>query len=353
MSLPGPNGLTAARRETLTTTGPGSGYSRGAASGATWASSVQKGPFMSSLGSSKPSDGLHDGWGRRSWVRLGPCLADEGEGATMELWRSNQRGQMAANFLEARDEFDRLHRHSTTIARSLAPVHGKYVESVAIADAQLRPLEEYYKWQFVYAVTKSGLWAGDCVATEVYFPKGSKTSAPLKIDVALFASPDWSVYYERHRDSKDPEALQWLSENLLAVVEVKRGKDSVQVAFNSQLKQAMREKDPSDSPIIGILYDQGRAWIFHRRAGKYIRYDETKNAKDTKSGLGDLNLHLPDPVLFLPSQTTMLENGSRKAAMLSDRTAQDLSVVSSIEAVQIKDALSAVLRKLDRSSLIN
>ena len=50
--------------------------------------------------------------------------------------------------------------------------------------------EQYYKWQFLYALVHSGLVAKDYIGTEIYFPKGNKSSAALKIDAAIFDNKD-------------------------------------------------------------------------------------------------------------------------------------------------------------------
>jgi hypothetical protein len=48
----------------------------------------------------------------------------------------------------------------------------------AKSDLQIRsskgePTEQYYKWQFIYALIHSGLYAKDFIGVEVGFPKGN------------------------------------------------------------------------------------------------------------------------------------------------------------------------------------
>jgi hypothetical protein len=41
-----------------------------------------------------------------------------------------------------------------------------------------RPIEEYYKWQFINAIVLSGLYPKDYVGVEVHFPKGIRVQRP-------------------------------------------------------------------------------------------------------------------------------------------------------------------------------
>jgi type I restriction enzyme M protein len=72
---------------------------------------------------------------------------------------------------------------------------------ISISVQRCEPLEEYYKWQFIYALIHSGLYARDYIGAEVRFPKGNKASNPLKIDGAIFDDPDWIQHYN---DSLSP-----------------------------------------------------------------------------------------------------------------------------------------------------
>ena len=116
----------------------------------------------------------------------------------------------------------------------------------------------------------------------------------------------------------------------------------------------MREKEPSDAYVLGIYYDHGRLLLFHRRDGRYLRYDEAKNLKGVKSGTADLSLHLPDPYSSIPSFNQLRARVNIPAGV--DRTARgidDLDVIPSITTVQMTDSLSNVLRVLDRVHLMN
>ena len=59
-------------------------------------------------------------------------------------------------------------------------MHGKPKNNIPIKGTHGQPLEEYYKWQFVYGLVHSGLYAKDYIGVEVYFPKGNAAASPLR-----------------------------------------------------------------------------------------------------------------------------------------------------------------------------
>jgi type I restriction enzyme M protein len=85
-----------------------------------------------------------------------------------------------------------------------------------------------------------------------------------------------------------------------------------------------------------------------------LRYDEAKNQKGDQSQVGDLSLHLPDPYHFIPSFKE-LKNRVHRPSIIdrSRRCVKDLDIITSIGTVQMRDALSNVLRVLDRTGLVN
>src|SRR5690606_2091491 len=66
--------------------------------------------------------------------------------------------------------------------------------------------EEYYKWQFLYALTHSGLFQKDFIGTEIQFPKGNKSSAPLKLDGAIFDDITWFDKYKDYHENGNNES---------------------------------------------------------------------------------------------------------------------------------------------------
>lgn len=259
-----------------------------------------------------------------------------------------------SKFAIAKQQFDSTFGTVSILNNSLVPVDGKTKSNIPIRGANGKPLEEYYKWQFIYALLHSGLYAKDYIGVELRFPKGNKSSAPLRLDGAIFDDPEWLTRYNDYWQHRRSEDLEWLNAHLLAVLEFKRDDKEMEKVFSGQIKPAMKEKDPSTAYVLGIYYDTERLYLFHRRDGYILRYDEAKNQKKGQSGVGDLSLHLPDPYYFLPSFDDLKLRVHRpKTLDRSQRSIGDLDVITSIATVQPQDALSNVLRTLDKVSLVN
>jgi len=258
------------------------------------------------------------------------------------------------DFSESLKKFDEDHVGSTHIEKSLVPVHGEYKKSLKLVNDSGERLEEYYKWQFVYALTQSGLHKKDYIGVEVYFPKGSSGSKPLKLDLAIFSDKDWVTHYNNYWKNKDNESLDKLRESLVAVGEFKRNNISVEKVFREQLKPAMKEKEPTTDNVLGLIYDNGRLHLFQRKKGKFIRLDESKNIKGDSSGIADLSLNLPDPYKFIPDFEHTKYLGKKTSNIdRSKRNIFDLDVVTTISSIQIQNALSNILRQLDKVGLVN
>ena len=261
---------------------------------------------------------------------------------------------MSKSFTEARQAFDNGLGKAMVLPSSLVPVDGRPRNDIPIRGINGKPLEEYYKWQFIYALIHSGLYAKDYIGVEVRFPKGSKGAQVLRLDGAIFDDAEWLHKYNDYWRGRRPEVLQWLNNHLLGVIEFKRGDKEIEQVFIRQVKPAMREKDPSDAYVLGMHYDSGRLFLFHRRNGKYLRYDEAKNRKGDNSQTGDLSLHLPDPYQFIPSFDELRNLVHRPSKIdRSKRGIQDLDTITSISTVQMRDALSNVLRTMDKAGLVN
>ena len=259
-----------------------------------------------------------------------------------------------SKFSEAKQKFDDGIGRPKTLSQSLVLVDGKSKTDITIRNPSGEPLEEYHKWQFVYALINSGLYPKDYIGVEVRFPKGSKGARDLKIDGVIFDDAEWPQHYKGYWHHRRSEDLQWLNNHLLSVIEFKRDDKEIEQVLTRQVKPAMREKDPSDSYILGMYYAAGRLFLFHRRNGKYLRYDEAKNQKGDRSQIGDLSLHIPDPYLFIPSFGE-LKNLVHRPSLIarSKRGIKDLDIITSITTAQMRDALSNVLRIMDKNSLVN
>jgi type I restriction enzyme M protein len=255
-------------------------------------------------------------------------------------------------FAETKNEFVEKYKKLQKFPMSLVPVHTKIIKDIVIRDDNGEPNEEYYKWQFIYSLINSGLYQKDYLGTEIRFPKGNIKSAPLKIDAVVFDNPKWFSFYCDYWENKQSKDLEWLREHIIAVIEFKKEEKGIEKIFQSQLKPAMKEKEPSDSFILGIYYDKEKLFLFHRRNGFIDRYDENKNQRSDKedSNSKDLSFHLPDPYHFLPSFKELKEHINRPGIITRDnRSIDDLEVITSISTVQIQNALSNILRTIDQT----
>ncbi len=257
------------------------------------------------------------------------------------------------SFAAAKNAFDTEHA-TATHADCIVPVRGKAHAPVSIRSVSNQPNEEFYKWQFINALVNSGLFPKDYIGVEVHFPKGNKASAPLKLDAAIFDDPAWLDHYNNYWTDKRTTDLEWLNEHLVAVAEFKKGDKEIEKVFTGQVKAAMREKDPADAYVLGVYYDTERLYLFHRRKGSVLRYDESKNQKGESSKVGDLSLHLPDAYAYMPSLDDLKRRINRPSTLdRSTRGIVDLDVITSIASVQIQTAFSEVLRALDKAGLVN
>ena len=259
----------------------------------------------------------------------------------------------SVSFAVAKAQFDAEHVTAADTA-CIVPVRGRRHGPVSIRNSRGEPNEEFYKWQFINALVRSGLYPKDYIGVEVHFPKGNKGSAALKLDAAIFDEAAWVDHYAEYWTTKKSADLEWLSEHVVAVVEFKKGDREIERVFSGQVKAAMREKEPASAYVLGVYYDTERLYLFQRKGGAVLRYDESKNQKGEASKVHDLSLHLPDAYAYMPSLDDLKRRINRPSTL--DRSARgimDLDVITSIASVQIQTAFSEVLRALDKGGLVN
>ena len=257
-------------------------------------------------------------------------------------------------FAEAKLAFDTGPGKARELATALVPVDGKQKKNIPIRNAKGGTIEEFYKWQFIHGLIHSGLYARDYIGAEIRFPKGNRASAPLRVDAAIFDDQQWLQHYNDYWRQRSPNDLEWLNAHLLAVVEFKQDDKDINKVFTGQVKPAMKEKDPATAYVLGMYYGRERLYLFHRLEGLFLRYDEAKNQKGKSSKGEDLSFHLPDPYSYIPSFADLLNRVHRPAHIdRSRRSYTELDVITSIATVQLKTALSEVLRTLDRAGLVN
>jgi type I restriction enzyme M protein len=212
--------------------------------------------------------------------------------------------------------------------------------------------EQYFKWQFLYSIIQSGLFTKDYIGTEVQFPKGNKSSAPLKLDGAIFDDVTWFDKYKDYHENGNNESLEWLREHLIVSLEFKK-EDNKNIAdvWDKQLKAYLNE---SRRPFcLAVLYDTERLYLFRKHNNKFLRYSEEFNTKGEESKTKELALHLPDPYINIPSFDDVLEWTEAKTIDRSKRGIKELDIISGVHSTQINDAMSSILRTMDKVGMVN
>ncbi|CAN5297480.1 hypothetical protein BH23BAC1_BH23BAC1_48260 [soil metagenome] len=196
------------------------------------------------------------------------------------------------------------------------------------------------------------MYIKDFIGTEVYFPKGNKTSAPIKLDGAIFDDKNWFEHYCNFCNSRDQAELDWLRQHLIGTIEIKKedNKD-IETVYNQQLKPALKESERDF--CLGVLYDTERLYLFRKHFNKFLRLSDDYNSKGESSGTKDLLLHLPDPYRNIPTYDDLLAWVSPKEVDRSNRNIEDLDIISGVHSKQINDAMSFILRTMEEKSLLN
>ncbi len=254
-------------------------------------------------------------------------------------------------FLQAKQNFDKQY-FSKKEFTAFIPVNQRLSKNYVIKNKQGKTNEEYYKWQFFYSMVQSGLYQKDYLGCEVYFPKGNKNSAPIKLDGAIFDDPNWFDWYKKYHKNKDQESLDWLRKHLLGVIEFKKedSKDT-ETVYNQQLKPAIKESE--NDFCLGILYDTERLYLFQKKQNTYLRLDESFNLKGEKSTTKDLSLHLTDAYYKIPSFEQLEKKTTQITIDRSKRTIDDLDIVTGIYSKQLTDGISNILRVMDKIGMKN
>lgn len=255
-------------------------------------------------------------------------------------------------FSEAKIKFDNTYGSFNEYTCFL-PEHLSYNKVTNLKKKDGSRNEQYYKWQFLYALVNSGLYAKDYIGTEIRFPKGNKSSAALKLDAAIFDDPTWFDKYTAYHNNGDLTALDWLHEHLLVAIEFKKDDNkNIQEIWNKQLRAYLKES--SRSPIaLGMLYDTERLYIFRQTGNIQVRYSDEYNQKGAESKSTELSLHLSDSYSTIPSFSTLMSWDKQASVDRSTRTITDLDIITGVHSTQINDAMSAILRTMDKVGLVN
>lgn len=258
-----------------------------------------------------------------------------------------------SSFSAAKNQFDDEHRNVPNMVQSLVPVDGHIVHDIPIRNKNGELLEEYYKWQFIYSLTSSGLYSKDYIGVEVFFPKGNKNSAPIKIDACIFDDKDWIKQYLKWRTLKDDDAVEWLRKHLICSIEFKKedSKD-IKTVFIRQVTPYMKEAE--SSYVLGFYYDKERLYIFQRKNGQIVRYDESKNQNGDKSNVSQLSLDLTDGYAFIPTFEDLKKRINKFEEIdRSKRVVDDLDVITGLHSIQINTAISNILKVMTELGLLD
>jgi type I restriction enzyme M protein len=199
----------------------------------------------------------------------------------------------------------------------------------------------------------SGLYSKEYIGVELSFPKGSVGSSSLRLDAVIFDSKDW---IEKYNNKNKVENLEWLRNHMIAVVEFKKSsKEDIKKVYSSQLKPAMKE---AENNVLGFYYDEDRLYIFKKEnindKTYYLRYDENRNNKGNDSKVNDLDLDLTDSYDLIPNFKELKKRVFKTIDEdKSNRTVDDLEIISGVSSKQINNAMSEILRTLDKNSLVS
>lgn len=258
-------------------------------------------------------------------------------------------------FYECKEKFDKENIKTTKID-CFVPVHlalNKKEDKLKKKDGSWN--EQYYKWQFLNCFVESGLCSKDYIGTEINFPKGNKGSAMIKFDAAIFDDKNWFSHYTAFHTKKDDskwDELDWLKEHLLCAIEFKKeGSKDVKGVFTSQLKTYMNES--SKNVVFGILYDEGRLYLFRSNGKKYFRLSDEFNNEN--KGKFVPTFDIPDGYSNLLSFEEMLSyNTANKIATdYSGRNLDELAIISKTDSKRLNDALYQILHTMDKCGLVN
>lgn len=254
-------------------------------------------------------------------------------------------------FSESKMEFDNLYKNKTTFD-AFVPVNLTLNKKCNIKNVKGQNNEQYYKWQLIYSLVCSGMYSKDYIGTEVSFPKGNVQSNPIIFDIAIFDSKDWFDKYKSWQVDKKQEDLDWLRNHLLVIIETKKeNSKNIEAVYNQQLKPEMKETEKEY--CLGAIYDEERLYLFKKTNGKFLRYDDSLNLKQEDSGIKDLSLNTPDEYYKFPSFENLLDNINYVQKDVSNRTINDLDIVTGICSKQLKDGINEIIRVMDKVSLKN
>lgn len=262
---------------------------------------------------------------------------------------------MNTNFEKEKIIFDEQYSNATEI-QCFLPVHltiNRVENNLRNVDGSYN--EQYYKWEFLYSFVNAGLCSKDYIGVEVSFPKGNKSAAHIKLDGAIFDSADWFEHYtalHTKRDDSKWDEFNWLKEHLICGIEFKKeNSKDVKGVFNSQLKAYMNES--TRNVVFGILYDEGRLYIFKGLGKHYVRLSDEFNIES--KGKIEPTYDIPDGYSNLLSFDEMInyDTEGTKITDYAGRCLSDLGIISKTDSRKLNYALYQILHTMDKCGLAN
>lgn len=260
---------------------------------------------------------------------------------------------MSINFSSSRLKFRSKYLTREKLEKSFVPVDGKFLTNISIKNKDNEPNEEFYKWEFIYALIDAQLFNRDLIGTEIYFPKGNKNSNPIKIDAVIFSDSNWRKLYKEYRDNKNQDALSKLRKLAIVMIEFKKESDkTIEQVFNSQIRATIKESDSLFT--LGVYYNEGRLYLFKKDSdGTISRYDNSKNFPTSQRILEQYQLELTDPYHVIPSYDELDKKINGVNLEKSQLKIEDLDVVDRISDENLRKSLNNILRQLSEDSLFN
>lgn len=260
-----------------------------------------------------------------------------------------------ACFDQLKIKYDAEHQNISAV-NCFLPVHLTYdKQETSLYKKDGSYNEQYYKWQFLNCFVESGLCSKDYIGVEIQFPKGNKNAAAIKLDSAIFDDKNWFFHYKALHTKKDDskwDDLNWLKEHLICGIEFKKeGSKDVKGVFNSQLKAYMNES--SKNIVFGIMYDEGRLYLFKSVGKSYMRLSDEFNVEN--KGKTEPTFDVPDGYFNLLSFDEMVNYDKESQSIIdyAGRSIDELSIISKTDSKKLNDALYQILHTMDKCGLVN
>lgn len=243
---------------------------------------------------------------------------------------------------------------ASTPARVCRATHAEFVTGVSLANTAGGPNEQFFKWQLVAALIRTGRIPADNIGCELSVPRGSAGSTDLHIDIAVFSDSSWVDIYDRIRRREPGVTWDDLMALLVGCGEVKADPaDDMERTIRTQLIPALGAVTVPYA--LGIYFNAGHLVLCARATDvtgvSILRLDPTKQG--TSGSIADrLNPSIPDAYELFPSLETVLTRGAAPAAVTrAHRAVADLDVMSSRSQRPVEVALDRINRVLDSTSL--